>query len=219
MFTAIGAFAGTWLLCYVLKLDDLFVLSIAAFFRVLSALVMIFGYQVWHIYFAKLLSCTLGISGSIIRSFLSRIVAKDELGNAPRSIFLISFSSICTNSNIFMYLNRQSIFTTSINGIDDSSVRFAAVYVSFQRNNVHIPRSCILLIGNFNIVHVDVSCVSGIHSRWISKINSNISIENFFIFSILVKMYVPDESARYSKRSQTITQNAPSINTIDWFTV
>lgn len=81
LFPAITSFGGTWLLCYILKLDDLLVLSLAAFSRVMSALVMIFATQVWHIYVAQVLSSTLSISGSIIRSFLSRIVAKDELGN------------------------------------------------------------------------------------------------------------------------------------------
>lgn len=81
-FSAIGAFGGTWLFCYKLKLDDIFVLNVAAFLRVLSALIMVFGYRVWHIYLAKLVSCTLGLTGPLIRSFLSRVVAKDELGNS-----------------------------------------------------------------------------------------------------------------------------------------
>lgn len=90
VFPAIGAYAGAWLLSYKLKLDDLLVLGLAAFLRVLSALVMIFGYEVWHIYFSKFLACTLGLSGPLIRSFLSRIVAKDELGNDHGSEFMFT---------------------------------------------------------------------------------------------------------------------------------
>lgn len=106
---AIGAAGGTWLLCRVLQLDDLLILSIAAFFRVLSALVMIFGFRVWHIYFSKLLSCTLGISGSIIRSFLSRNVGKDELGK----VFSLLASTESTTP-MFANLLYSTVFNLTI---------------------------------------------------------------------------------------------------------
>ncbi|XP_065203637.1 probable peptidoglycan muropeptide transporter SLC46 [Planococcus citri] len=106
---ACGSYGGTWLLCSKLQLNDLLVLSIAVFPRLLSALVMVFGYQLWHIYLAITLSCTFDIPGSILRLFLSRIVGKDELGKV--------FSLLSTSQSItpmFAAMLYSTVFNLTI---------------------------------------------------------------------------------------------------------
>lgn len=65
---------------HILKVDDLYLLSFTTFIRLLGALFTAFGYKLWHFYFSRTLNTFTGITGPLLRSYLSKIIAQEQLG-------------------------------------------------------------------------------------------------------------------------------------------
>ncbi|XKL67795.1 hypothetical protein PGB90_003286 [Kerria lacca] len=112
LINAVGSFGGTLLFSRILKCDDLYLLCVSAFIRIIAPFPIIFGWEIWHLYFSKLLGITTGLIGPLCRSFLSRMIPPDELGKifsliasteSSMPMFATFFYSITYNITINSY--------------------------------------------------------------------------------------------------------------------
>lgn len=88
-FAAVATYLIPRIFSQIFRVDDLNLLSFAVFFRLLGALTVVFGYRVWHIYFSRTMNCTLGLTAALTRSYLSRNIHEDQLGNVYNNSCLI----------------------------------------------------------------------------------------------------------------------------------
>lgn len=88
IFSGIMAYGGNWWLNEKLKFDDLHILVIIMFFYVLSMLIYANSFEIWHIYFSNFLRSGHALFHPVMKSFLSRIVPREEIGTYGISYYL-----------------------------------------------------------------------------------------------------------------------------------
>lgn len=80
MFSAIGSWAGSWLLIKYFKLHELLILTIISFLRIASLMSLMFATKTWHIYVSKVIGSLGGLYTPVIRLFISKIIIPEDLG-------------------------------------------------------------------------------------------------------------------------------------------